>query len=94
MEWITIVDWPGGTLDSFDEAHAERGDPDGLIARYIGMFNGDMRIVAVWPSKDAAEKFFAGMPEDIARRLAPRTNGTPTVSAFTAERSWTKTPTG
>jgi hypothetical protein len=92
MEWITIVDWPGGTVAGFDEAHAEHGDPDGLIARYVGTFDGDMRIIAVWADKQAAERFFADMSDDVARRLAPRTNGTPAVAAFSAERSWSVTP--
>lgn len=94
MEWITIVDWPGGTVADFDAAHAERGDPEALVARYLGTFDGDLRIVAVWESKDAAETFFANMPEAIARRLAPRTNGSPTVAAFTAERTWSRAPVG
>ena len=92
MEWITIVDWPGGTVADFDSAHAERGDPDALIARYVGMFNGDLRIVAVWESQQGAETFFANVPEEIARRLAPRTNGVPTVAAFTSERTWASRP--
>ena len=87
MEWITIVDWPGGTVADFDSAHAERGDPDALIARYVGMFNGDLRIVAVWESQHGAEAFFANVPEEIARRLAPRTNGVPTVAAFASDRT-------
>ena len=89
MEWITIADWPGGTVADFDQAHAEKGDPDALVARYIGTFDGDLRIVAVWRSREGAEAFFAGMSEEISRRLAPRTKGVPTVAAFTAERSWT-----
>lgn len=88
MEWITIVDWPGGTLSEFDKAHAERGDPDGIVARYCGVVNGDLRIVAVWESRAAAERFFANMPADVAARLAPRTNGVPSVTAFEVERSF------
>ena len=92
MEWITIVDWPGGTVADFDSAHAERGDPDALLTRYVGTFEGELRIVAVWDSREGAEKFFANMPEEVARRLAPRTSGMPTVAAFTAERVWGRTP--
>ena len=54
MEWITIADWPGGTVADFDKLHAEHGDPDGLVARYCGVVNGDLRIVAAWESKAAA----------------------------------------
>lgn len=92
MEWITIVDWPGGSVADFDWAHTEKGDPDALVARYVGTFEGDLRIVAVWQSREGAEAFFASMPQEIGRRLAPRTNGIPTVAAFTSERSWTSTP--
>lgn len=91
MEWITVVDWPGGRISDFDKARAEYGDPDGLVARYCGVVNGDLRIVAAWESKAAAERFFANMPADLTARLAPRTNGVPNVTAFEAERSFNRT---
>jgi hypothetical protein len=94
MEWVTVVDWPGGVVADFDAAHAERGDPEALIARYVGTYEGDLRIVAVWESKEGAESFFANVPEDIARRLAPRTGGTPVVAAFGADRTWSRVPIG
>lgn len=94
MEWITIADWPGGTVPDFDKLHAEHGDPDGLVARYCGVVNGDLRIVAAWESKGAAERFFANVPTDVAARLAPKTNGVPNATAFDAERSFNRTPVG
>ena len=88
MEWITIVDWPGGTLPVFEELHAERGDPEGLKARYTGEAQGALRIVAVWESKAAAERFFAGMQQADAARLAPASGGVPTVTTLESANSY------
>lgn len=87
MEWLTVVDWPGGTVADFDDAHGERGDPDGLVARYVGSYQGDLRIVAVWESQERAEAFFAGIPEDVALRLAPRSGGSPIVAGMGADHA-------
>ena len=83
MTWITIVDWPGGTVPIFQELRALRGsDPDGLLARYAGETGDALRIVAVWENQQAAEAFFASMPQADAKRLAPASSGVPTVSTL------------
>jgi hypothetical protein len=88
MEWITIVDWPGGTLSTFEELSTQRGsNPDGLLARYVGETGDALRIVAVWDNQQAAENFFASMPEADAKRLAPASSGVPSVNTLAvAER--------
>jgi hypothetical protein len=93
MAYITIADWPGGSLPVFEEEHASEvtrrgGDPDGLLARYVGEENKGLRIVAVWTSQTDAEEFFASLPEATARRLAPASGGVPSVTALTALNSY------
>ena len=88
MEWITIVDWPGGEVSVLEELRAQRGDPEGLLARYAGEHGDGLRIVAVWESKSAAERFFASFPEAHARRLAPASGGVPAVSALASQSSY------
>ena len=89
MEWITIVDWPGGTLPVFEELRAKRGtDPDGLLARYVGETGDGLRIVAVWQTQQAAESFFTSMPEGDAKQLAPASGGVPSVSTLAAAESY------
>lgn len=89
MEYITIVDWPGGTLPAFEEEHASEvavrgGDPEGLLARYVGEDPKGLRIVAVWATQSHAEQFFASLSEATAKRLAPASGGIPSVTALTA----------
>jgi hypothetical protein len=90
MEWITIADWPGGKVEVFDEEHEKHGNPEGLIARYVGGSGNALRVLAVWESQEAAQRFFSTMPETAAARLAPDTNGVPTVSAFSADRAYVR----
>lgn len=85
MEWITSADWPGGTTAAFEELNQQHGDPEGLLDRYVGAVPGGVRVVAVWESKTAAERFFAHIPDAVKDRLAPATNGVPTVTAFAPE---------
>lgn len=89
MEWITIADWPGGTVAVLEELRAQQdSDPEGLLARYAGETGGGLRIVAVWESKAAAERFFASMPEVAAKRLAPASAGIPSVATLASQHSY------
>ena len=89
MEWITIVDWPGGTLATFNKLRDSRGtNPDGLLARYAGETGEALRIVAVWEDKEAAERFFASMPESDAKLLAPASSGVPSVNTLAVADSF------
>lgn len=66
MSVVTIATPPFATLEAFREVMSQQGagEPEGLIARYVGEADGQLRIVAVWESKELALGFFAG-------RLAP-----------------------
>lgn len=93
MEYITIADWPGGSVSVFEEELTNEidrrgGDPGGLLARYVGEHNQGLRIVAVWESQAAAEGFFASFPEAAAKRLAPASGGVPSVAALTSLNSY------
>lgn len=92
MKWITIVEWPGGTIEDFDRERGRRSEPDGIVARYCGMDRGNLKIVAVWESKDAADRFFAAFPEDVKARLAPKSNGVPIAVGFGVERTLDPAP--
>lgn len=86
LAWVTIVDWPGGrleTLDLFDASHDDH-DHAGLTARYCSQLPDALRIIAIWESEKAAERFFENLPPDNKARLAP--DGTPVRSAFPAHR--------
>jgi hypothetical protein len=77
--WITIgtpslaLEQVEATLDVLD------GDPEGPEARYVGTTaDGDVRIVALWESKEHAERFFAEkLGPVIARVLGPEPAGAP-----------------
>ena len=86
LAWITIVDWPGGRLETFDLFDASHDDHDhtGLTARYCSQLPDALRIVAVWESAEAAERFFDSLPADNKARLAP--DGPPARSSFPAHR--------
>ena len=86
--WITIVDWPGGRLETFDRVSATHDDHEhaGLLARYCTQMPGALRIIAVWESQADADGFFASLPAENKARLAP--DGAPTRSSFPAHRAF------
>lgn len=86
LAWLTIVDWPGGSLETFDLFDATHDDHEhtGLTARYCAQLPDVLRIVAIWESEEAADRFFENLPADNKTRLAPL--GTPARSSFPAHR--------
>lgn len=84
--WITIVDLPGGRLETFDLLEATHDDHDhsGLTARYCTQLLDALRIIAIWESKESADRFFENLPADNKARLAPQ--GAPARSSFPAHR--------
>jgi hypothetical protein len=57
MAWGFISELPV-SLDDYDRLNAEIGeDPEGLILHTASEKNGKVRIVDVWESKDAYERF-------------------------------------
>ena len=55
MTYITVVDdSPAGTVENLDKLMTDiLPEPDGLAARYAGMVDGKLCIVAIWDSADA-----------------------------------------
>ena len=86
LAWLTIVDWPGGRLETFDlfDATHEDHEHSGLTARFCTQLPDVLRIVAVWESEDAAKRFFENLPAENKTRLAP--HGAPARSSFPAHR--------
>jgi len=75
MTYITVVDdSPAGTVENLDKLMTDiLPEPDGLAARYAGMVDDKLCIVAIWDSAEHARVF-------MAQRLGPglaRLLGTP-----------------
>lgn len=66
MSYVTIADdSPAGTVENLDKLMTDiLAEPDGLAARYAGMVDGKLCIVAVWDSREHAEAF-------LTRQLGP-----------------------
>jgi hypothetical protein len=62
MQWIT-VGAPPFRIEQYDQVFAQLDEqPAGLQTRYVGTDDdGKVRIVAVWESKEQADRFFAEM---------------------------------
>lgn len=80
--WMTIVDWPGGRLETFAELQATYHDHDhsGLLARYCSQLPDSLRIIAIWEAEALADQFFEQLSPANRARLAPATNGTPSIT--------------
>jgi hypothetical protein len=87
--WMTIVDWPGGRLETFAELQATHHDHDhtGLLARYCSQLPDSLRIIAIWESEAAANQFFEQLPAANRARLAPATDGTPSITGTAIHHS-------
>ena len=68
MSYLTIARPAFGTLEGFQKIMGERGigqgEPEGLQARYVADVGDGIRVVAIWTSKQHADKF-------LEERLAP-----------------------
>ena len=66
MTYITVVDdSPAGTIENLDKLMTDiLPEPDGLVARYAGMVDGKLCIVAIWDSAEQAQTF-------MTQRLGP-----------------------
>jgi hypothetical protein len=78
MTYITVVDdAPAGTVENLDKLMTDiLAEPDGLAARYAGMVDGKLCIVAVWDSREHAEAFMTqqlgpGLTQLLGAPLAP-----------------------
>jgi hypothetical protein len=95
MQWITVATPPLGSIEQFDRVHTELGEPPaGLQARYAGTADdGELRIVALWESKEHAERFFAErLGPTLAKALGPEPVGRPKVIGIDVSRSYVREP--
>src|SRR3954468_12647546 len=61
MTYVTIVDdSPARTVENLDKLMTDiLPEPDGLVARYAGMVDGKLCIVAIWDSREHAQAFMS-----------------------------------
>ena len=68
MPYLTIAKPAFGTLEGFQKIMSAwgvgQGEPEGLQARYVADVGDGIRVVAVWESKQHADRF-------LEQRLAP-----------------------
>jgi hypothetical protein len=92
MQWIAIATPPFASIDQFDKVMENVGaEPEGLQARYVGSAADGLRVVTLWESKDAADRFFADrLGPALAKALGPEPDGRPTVVGVEVARSYTR----
>lgn len=74
MPYVTVVDdSPAGTVERLDTLMTDiLAEPDGLAARYAGVVDGKLCIVAVWDSQEQAEDFMRNrLPAGLEKLLGP-----------------------
>ncbi len=67
-----ILDAPGMTQEQYELAHRELDNPleQGALVHIAGPMEGGWRVVEVWPSQEAAERFFGSQRVQQAFRNA------------------------
>lgn len=92
MSYVTVFDSPAGSIENMQKVVAEIGQPpQGLAARYAGMSDGRLRVVAVWDSQAHADAFFAGyLGPALAKVLGPEPTGRPTAAGMEVLESYTR----
>ncbi|GAB2832999.1 hypothetical protein [Lentzea nigeriaca] len=80
--WLTIATPPTKSLEQLDQA-LNSGVPDGLRARYACQVDGEFRVIAVWETKEHADRFFREVLGPVlARVLGPEPAGAPSVTGM------------
>ncbi|GGU38510.1 hypothetical protein [Lentzea flava] len=86
--WLTIATPPTKSLDHLDKVMGVSA-PDGLRARYACQADGEFRIIAVWETKEHADRFFREVLGPIlARVLGPEPSGAPAVTGMEVLREF------
>ncbi|WP_330276951.1 hypothetical protein OG205_15555 [Lentzea sp. NBC_00516] len=86
--WLTIATPPIQSLDQLDQVMGA-ATPDGLRARYACRAEGEFRVIAVWESKDHADRFFREVLGPIlARVLGPEPSGAPAMMGMEVLREY------
>lgn len=96
MQWISIVTPPFGSVEQFDQVMQQVGaEPEGLQERYVGNTADGLRVVAVWDSKQHADRFFADqLGPALAKVLGPEPAGRPDVLGVEVARAYSRQPVG
>jgi hypothetical protein len=97
MQWITVATPPLGSIEQFDKVRAHLGEePAGLHASYVGTADdGKLRIVALWESKEHADRFITEtLGPILAMALGPEPVGRPEVIGIDVARSYVREPVG
>ncbi|GHH34559.1 hypothetical protein [Lentzea cavernae] len=86
--WLTIATPPTRSLDQLDAVMGATA-PEGLRARYACQADGDFRIIAVWDSKEHADRFFREVLGPVlARVLGPEPAGAPAMTGMEVLREF------
>ena len=86
--WLTIATPPIKSLDQLDQAMSA-AVPDGLRARYACQADGEFRVIAVWETKEHADRFFSEVLGPIlARVLGPEPAGAPAMTGMEVLREF------
>jgi hypothetical protein len=94
MQWIT-VGAPPFRIEQYDQVFAQLDEqPDGLETRYVGTDDdGKVRIVAVWESKEHADRFFAETRGPLlAQALGSEPVGRPDVMGIEVAHRYVREP--
>lgn len=84
-----IYDVPGATLDQYDQVNEQLGSekPEGVHAHIAGQTDDGIRVIEVWDSTDAIERYMqAGLGEALAQANLPE----PKITDFEVHKlDWT-----
>ena len=76
-----IYDVPGATLDQYDQVNEQLGSekPDGVHVHIAGATDGGIRVIEVWDSVDAIDRYMeSGLGEALGEAGIPE----PTITDF------------
>ena len=86
--WLTIATPPTQSLDQLDQMMNSL-TPDGMRARYACRADGEFKVIAVWESKEHADRFFREvLGPVIARVLGPEPSGAPAMTGMEVLREF------
>ena len=93
MQWITVAA-PSFSMEQVKAVFAAQGGaPDGLLARYTGTSDGQVRIIGLWESKAHADRFFAEtLPPSLVKALGPEPVGAPETVGFEVTDAYLREP--
>jgi hypothetical protein len=91
MSHVSVATPPMKSIEEFDAlAKHLPANPEGMQARYVGTCDGELRIVSVWDSAEAAATFFAEHVGPALAKLYGSETRTPKVDHITVARAYTR----